>query len=140
MHSMSHPRVALLLAALLCSCAAHAQVNAPMFVAGRAQGVRALTPEQKQERQFLREAAAHLRFVRAASEMALQKSGDEHVRVVAAELLEHARTVQPEVHHMLHARAMAQPMQGNVERVLLASDPGLRAEYAGELARYPEIG
>lgn len=129
---------AALLAACACIGGACAQ-HAPMFVPGRAQGVRSLTPEQKQERQFLREAAAHLRFQREASKLALAKSGSGHVREVAAALLNHTNTTQPEVEYMLHVRGMAMPLVGNDEvRVLKflqkASGPRFDRVFLDEVA------
>lgn len=89
------------------------------FVASGAPAVKRLTPEQKQERRFLQEAAAHLRLQGEAARLALQRGGSLEVRQLAASMLEHNGTAQVEVLHLLHVRGMAMPLTGNDEvRVL----------------------
>ncbi|MBC5766828.1 DUF4142 domain-containing protein [Ramlibacter albus] len=121
MRGRSAKAAAVVAAALIVAGAAQAQVPAPMFVAGRAESVRSLTSEQKQERQFLRDTAGHLRLMHAASKLALEKSANGRVRELAAAMLNQANVMQPEVQYLLHARGMAMPMWTNEQsRVLKA--------------------
>ena len=93
--------------------------RAPMFAASQLDAVKRLSPEQRQERQFLREAAAHLRLQTEASKIALTRSDSNAVRNIAALLVNHANATQPELLHLLHARGMAMPMLGSDEVKLL---------------------
>jgi len=93
--------------------------RAPMFAASQLDAVKRLSPEQRQERQFLRDAAAHLRLQSEASKLALARSTNTSVRNLAAALLNHGNATQPEVMHLLHARGMALPLLGSDEVKLL---------------------
>jgi predicted outer membrane protein len=108
----------LALAATAAGAPAFAQ-HAPMFAASKLDGVRRLSPEQRQERRFLQDAAAHLRLQNAASTLALARSTNGPVRQLAAALVNHCNATQPEVLHLLHARGMALPMRGNDENRLM---------------------
>jgi putative membrane protein len=103
----------------------HAAVPRPraapstMFAAASAAKVRRMSPQQREERQFLREAAASSRFEADAARMALGKSNDPGVRSLAATLINHHASALNELLHMLHARGMAAPMLGNDQRKVL---------------------
>lgn len=117
-------------ALLIAAPAAHAQARRPMFAAEHLDAVKRLTPEQRQERRFLQEAAARLRFQTEASRIALARSGNPSVRQLAATLLTYHRTVQPEMLHLLQQRGMAMPIVGNDEvRVLKALNRGSGAKF-----------
>ena len=90
-----------------------------MFAAGSAATARPMAQEQRDERQFLKEAMAANRFETDASRQALQKSSDSRVRALAASLVEHHTTVSTELQHLLHGRGMAPPMLGNSQRKTL---------------------
>jgi putative membrane protein len=109
-------------AALAAGLIGLAAMPLPAHALGYAAGTHAakpLAPEQRQERQFLRDAAAHLRFQHDASRLAIAKSGDGNVRQVAASLLNHCTATQPEVLHLLHVRGMAMPLLGGDEAKVL---------------------
>jgi putative membrane protein len=72
-----------------------------------------LTADGRDERMFLRYAAAQSRFELDASRMAFAKSGNPRVRTLAAALINHHNTVGLELAHLLQARGMAAPMLGN---------------------------
>jgi predicted outer membrane protein len=93
--------------------------RAPMFAASQLDAVKRLSPEQRQERQFLREAAAHLRLQTQASKLALARSTNAPVRNIAAALLNHGNATHPEMLHLLQSRGMAMPMLGSDEVRLL---------------------
>jgi predicted outer membrane protein len=90
-----------------------------MFAAASAPFVRRLTPEQRDEWRFLKDAAATSRFAHEAARMALAKSGDPNVRSLAATLVNHYGGAQGTLQHMLHARNMAPPMLANDQRKVL---------------------
>ncbi len=103
----------------------HAAVPRPraapstMFAAASAAKARRMSAQQREERQFLREAAASSRFEADAARMALGKSNDPGVRSLAATLINHHAAALNELLHMLHARGMAAPMLGNDQRKVL---------------------
>lgn len=108
------------LAALCAAALAPAMAQrAPMFAASQLDAVKRLSPEQRQERQFLREAAAHLRLQTEASRLALARSTNTAGREIAAALLNHGNATQPELLHLLHVRGMALPLMGGDEARLL---------------------
>lgn len=92
---------------------------AGMFAAASAASVRRLTPEQRDEWRFLKEAAAAARFEHDASKMALAKSADANVRTLAAALADQQSGSLPALQRMLRARNMAPPMLANDQRKTL---------------------
>ncbi|HUR88398.1 MAG TPA: DUF4142 domain-containing protein [Ramlibacter sp.] len=90
-----------------------------MFAAASAPFVRRLTPEQRDEWRFLKEAAAAGRFEHDASKLALAKSGDPHLRSLAAALMTQQASSLQALQHMLQVRNMAPPMLANDQRKAL---------------------
>jgi putative membrane protein len=90
-----------------------------MFAPAAAANAKRMSAQQREERQFLKEAAAASRFEAEASRMALGKSSDPAVRSFAATLINHHATVNIELLHMLQGRGMAAPMLGNSQRKVL---------------------
>lgn len=78
-----------------------------------------MTPEAREERRFLRDAAAQSRFELDASRMAVARSGNRAVRALAASLVDHNNTIGLELAHLLHSRGMAMPMISNEQRKTL---------------------
>ena len=83
------------------------------FAADAARTAQRLAPEVREERSFIRSAAASGRFEVQASRLALSKSGNARVRALAADLLEQHRDSQLELAHLLQSRDMAMPMLEN---------------------------
>jgi predicted outer membrane protein len=94
-------------------------VRAAMFAPAAAANAKRLTGEQREERRFLKEAAANSRFEAEASRMALGKSNDPGVRSFAATLINYQASANNELLHMLHGRGMAAPMLANDQRKVL---------------------
>jgi putative membrane protein len=90
-----------------------------MFAPAAAANAKRLTAEQREERRFLKEAAASSRFEAEASRMALGKSNDPGVRSFAATLINYQASASNELLHMLHGRGMAAPMLANDQRKVL---------------------
>ena len=90
-----------------------------MFAAASAAKARRMSAQQRQERQFLKDATASSRFEADAARMALARSNDPGVRSLAATLINHHAAALNELLHMLHARGMAAPMLGNDQRKVL---------------------
>jgi predicted outer membrane protein len=90
-----------------------------MFAAASAPFVKRLSPEQRDEWRFLKEAAAAARFEYDASKLALAKSQDAHIRSLAATLVNHQAASLQSLQRMLHARNMAPPMLANDQRKAL---------------------
>lgn len=90
-----------------------------IFAPAAAANARRMSAEQREERRFLKDAAASSRFEGEASRMALGKSHDPGVRSLAATLINHHAAVGNELLHMLHARGMAAPMLANDQRKIL---------------------
>jgi predicted outer membrane protein len=90
-----------------------------MFAATSAAHARKMTPQQREERRFLKEAAAASRFESEAARLALTRSNDAGVRSFAANLINHHASAGPTLQHMLHGRGMAPPMLGNDQRKTL---------------------
>lgn len=88
---------------------------APAAVAGAGR----LSADAREERRFLRDAAAQSRFELDASRHAFDKSGNSAVRSLAASLINHNNTASLELAHLLHARGMALPMISNAQRKAL---------------------
>jgi putative membrane protein len=108
--------------ALVSPSSSPAAVPAPrpgMFAAASAPFVKRLTPEQREEWRFLKDAAASSRFELDASKLALQRSNDSRVRSLAATLVNHHSGAQPRLQQMLSARSMAPPMLSNDQRKAL---------------------
>lgn len=78
-----------------------------------------MTAEAREERMFLRNAAAQSRFELDASRLAFAKSGNGVVRTLSASLINHHNTVGLELAHLLHSRGMAMPMLSNQQRKVL---------------------
>ena len=78
-----------------------------------------MTIDAREERRFLREAAAQSRFELDASKLAFSKSANGAVRSLAASLINHNNTIGLELAHLLHTRGMALPMIGNEQRTAL---------------------
>jgi putative membrane protein len=90
-----------------------------MFAPVAAVHAKRMSDQQRQERRFLKEAAAGSRFEAEASRMALGKSNDPGVRSFAATLINHHASAGNELLYMLHSRGMAAPMLGNDQRKTL---------------------
>lgn len=107
--------VAVACAALAGVATGHAATDAraPVFAAGSVEGLKRLSPQQRQERRFLQETAAQLRFTAEAAKLAMARSGNAATRELASNLLLYEREVQPDLLRLLHARGMALPMLGN---------------------------
>jgi predicted outer membrane protein len=78
-----------------------------------------LTPEQKLERGFLREAASANRFEAEAAKLALARSNNGGVRSFAASVLNQHNDNGNTLLHLLHARGMAWPIMDNDQRKAL---------------------
>lgn len=90
-----------------------------MFAAASVANARPMSPELREERRFLQNAAAAGRFESEASRLAASKSTNPAVRAYAATLIEHHSTASVELYHMLHGRGMAPPMLENAQRKTL---------------------
>jgi predicted outer membrane protein len=90
-----------------------------LFAPVAAANAKRLSAQQREERRFLKDAAASSRFEAEASRMALGKSSDPGVRLMAATLINHHASVSNELLHMLHGRGMAAPMLANDQRKIL---------------------
>lgn len=111
---------------LACAGLAHASTGAAsvpakpgMFAAASAPFAKRLTPEQRDEWRFLKDAAAAGRFEADAARLALARSGDPQVRALAATLVNQQSAALPALQRMLHARNMAPPMLANDQRKAL---------------------
>lgn len=98
---------------------AAAQPRPVTFAPASAANARKMTAEQREERRFLKEAAAASRFESEASRMALAKSHNAGVRSFAATLINHHALASITLQHMLHGRGMAPPMLANDQRKTL---------------------
>jgi putative membrane protein len=90
-----------------------------MFAAASALTATRMTADAREERRFLRDAAAQSRFELDASRLAIAKSSDSGLRSLAASLINHNNTVGLELAHLLHSRGMAPPMLANDQRKAL---------------------
>ena len=88
----------------------------PLFAAASAANAKPMPPQQREERRFLKDAAAATRFQADAARMALGKSGAEAVRSLAAALLDQQNAGGDELLRLLHQRGMAPPMLANEQR------------------------
>ncbi len=91
----------------------------PTFAAASVSGASPMTPDAREERVFLRNAAAQSKFELDASRLAFAKSGNGSVRALAASLINHNNTIGLELAHLLSSRGMAAPMIGNEQRKTL---------------------
>ncbi|MES3002998.1 MAG: DUF4142 domain-containing protein [Pseudomonadota bacterium] len=101
----------------LAAGAALAQAFAPNAAASLSD--RRMTPEQRDEWRFLKEAAGASRFETEAARIALAKSTHPGVRTYASALIDHNTAAASELQHMLQMRGMAPPMLANDQRKTL---------------------
>ena len=94
-------------------------VNPAMFAPAAAAATKAMPVQQRDERRFLKDAAAGGRFESDASRLALAKSNNAGVRSFAATLINHHTAASNELQYMLHVRGMAAPMLANGQRKVL---------------------
>lgn len=99
--------------------AAAAAPRPATFAAASVPSATRMTPDGRDERTFLRNAAAQSRFELDASRLAFTKSSNASVRALAASLINHHNTVGLELAHLLSSRGMAMPMIGNDKRKVL---------------------
>ncbi|MGZ5194984.1 MAG: DUF4142 domain-containing protein [Ramlibacter sp.] len=92
---------------------------AAVFAPAAAANARRMTPQQRDEWRFLKDAAATSRFESEAARMALARSSDPGVRSFAATLINYHSMVGHELVYMLHVRGMAPPMLANDQRKTL---------------------
>jgi predicted outer membrane protein len=78
-----------------------------------------MAPHEREERRFLRQAAAATRFQADAARLALKKATSPGVRSLATTLVERQAVSGNELLHMLHQRGMAAPMLENDQRKTL---------------------
>lgn len=93
--------------------------KAATFAPDAAKAASRLTTEQRDERSFIRAAAARSRFEADASKLALARSSNPGVRALAADLINHYNATGIEMQHLLHGRGMAMPMLDNEYRKVL---------------------
>lgn len=87
-----------------------------VFAPSAAASARRLAPHEREERRFLKEAAAASRFQAEAARLMLAKSMDPGVRSLAATLGGHHSAAGDDLLRMLHRRGMAAPMLENAQR------------------------
>lgn len=87
-----------------------------VFAPAAAASARRLAPHEREERRFLREAAAASRFQGEAARLVLGKSTDPAVRSLATALGSHHSASGDDLLRMLHRRGMAAPMLENAQR------------------------
>lgn len=90
-----------------------------MYAAVAAAHARRTSPRQREERRFLKDAAASSRFEAEASRMALARSSDPGLRSFAAMLINHHASASNELLNLLYRRGMAAPMLANDQRKTL---------------------
>lgn len=98
---------------------ANAHARSTLFAPAAAVDAKRMPAQQREERRFLKDAAATGRFETEASRLALGKSNDPGVRSFAAMLINHHASASNELLYMLQARGMAAPMLGNDQRKML---------------------
>lgn len=94
-------------------------VRPAMYAAVAAAHARRSSPRQREERRFLKDAAASSRFEAEASRMALARSSDPGLRSFAAMLINHHASASNELLNLLYRRGMAAPMLANDQRKTL---------------------
>jgi len=110
-----------------------------MFAPAAAASARRLEPHEREERRFLREAAAASRFQTEAARLVLAKSTNPGVRSLATTLGGHHAASGNDLLRMLHQRGMAAPMLENTQRKTLnrlgrLAGARLDREYVEEVA------
>jgi predicted outer membrane protein len=90
-----------------------------LFAPSSVATLKRLSPEQREEWRFLKDAAANSRFESDAARLALSRSNNARVRDLAATLINHHTSAAAVLNHMLYVRSMAPPMLGNDQRKLL---------------------
>jgi predicted outer membrane protein len=90
-----------------------------MFAPAAAANAKRMSAQQREERRFLKDAAAGSRFEAEASRLALGKSNNPGVRSFAATQINYHAAAGNDLLHMLHARGMAAPMLANDQRKIL---------------------
>ena len=85
----------------------------PAFAPASAETSKRLTPAQRQERRFLQDAAAQMRFASEASKLVLAQSPAPAVRELAVQIVRQHKTVHIELLRMLQVRGMAPPILSN---------------------------
>lgn len=98
---------------------AHAAARPATFAAASVSTAARMSVESREERRFLRDAAAESRFELDASRLAFSKSGNIAVRTLASALISHHNNLGLELTHLLNTRGMALPMLGNDQRKAL---------------------
>lgn len=93
--------------------------RAPVFAAGSAANARPMPMQQREERRFLKDAAAASRFQADAARIALTKSSTPVVRSLAAGMLDQQRSEGDPLLRLLHQRSLAPPMLANAQRKTL---------------------
>ena len=93
----------------------------PVFAADAVRGLAPTSPEMREERAFLKTAAAAARFEAEAGKLALGRSTDPRVLAFAADLMDRHSATSLELTQLLHVRGMAPPMLDNGQRALLKS-------------------
>ncbi len=88
----------------------------PVFAPSAAASARRLAPHEREERRFLREAAAASRFQAEAARLVQAKSSDPGVRSLAIAIGSHHSASGDALLRMLHRRGMAAPMLENAQR------------------------
>lgn len=94
-------------------------IRPAMFAPVAAANAKRMSAQQRQERRFLKDAAAGSRFETEASRMALAKSSDPGVRSFAATLINYHASASNDLLYMLQVRGMAPPMLANGQRKAL---------------------
>jgi predicted outer membrane protein len=93
-----------------------ATASATAYAPDAARSAGRLSREQREERAFLRTAAATARYETEACKLALVRSQNAAVRTWAQDLLRRQDADNAELLHLLHGRAMALPMLENDQR------------------------
>ena len=89
------------------------------YAASAVAGARRLTPTERDERRFLKDAAALNRFLLDAARLALVKGTDTGLRALALTLIDERTVSGDELLRLLHQRGMAAPMLENHDRKTL---------------------
>lgn len=110
-----------------------------VFAPGAAASARRLEPHEREERRFLREAAAASRFQTEAARLVLARSTNPGVRSLATTLGSHHAASGNDLLRLLHQRGMAAPMLENTQRKTLnrlgrLAGARLDREYLDEVA------
>ena len=92
----------------------------PMFAPESAATARPLEAHERDERRFLKDAAASSRFQVDAARLALARSGSAGVRALATTVSDEHVFAANELLRLLHQRGLAPPMLENAQRRALA--------------------